>query len=264
MTMTSTNTSANATLREQLQSWAETFGHTQDPYLIGLDAALEKSFDLEFWQSIDALAYLPNYNALRSTGIQRAARVLAGIRNIIIFVPVALTWAAVSEATKAFNEFVLQNTGTPANFLQFWQDGYGLLDKFWSIGSIAQLDFVIVALVIVLTAMVAIMQSQAQSNQLRENKLFTTSRIALALQIKAFLYDFKPINNGSVSTEVTKAVKSLRTSLANGASIEKPYARLSKNISAAATEVKSSTTSLKSNISALQREIAKAEKKLGK
>lgn len=252
------------TLREQLQGWAQNFGHTQDAYLVGLDAALDANKNLEFWQGIEPQDYLPNYNALGSSGILRIVRLLAGLRNIIIFVPVALTWAAVSEATKAFNEFVLQNTGTPANFLQFWQDGYGFLDKFWSIGSIAQLDFVIVTMVILLTGIVGVMQSRGQNNLSRANKYFATTRNALALEIKAALFEYKPITSGSVSAEVSKSVKALKTSLANGAAIEKPYARLAKNVSEAATQVKSSTSSLKTQLSALQREIAKAEKKLGK
>ncbi len=251
-------------LREQLQAWAQDYGHAQDTYLVGLDAALENNIDLEFWQGIEPLDYLPNYNSLRSSALLKIARFLAGIRNIIIFVPVALTWAAVSEATKAFNEFVLQNTGTPANFLQFWQDGYGLLDKFWSIGSIAQIDFVIVAMVIVLTAVVAVMQSQGQTNLMAETRTFTRARSTLALQIKSVLYDYRPITSGSVSAEVAKSVKSLKASLANGASIEKPYARLAKNVSDAATQVKASSGSLNRQLAGLQREIAKAEKKLGK
>lgn len=251
-------------LRQQLQAWAQDYGHAQDTYLVGLDAALESNSELEFWQTIDPLDYLPKYVSARGSNLLKIARFLAGIRNIIIFVPVALTWAAVSEATRAFNEFVLQNTGTPANFLQFWQDGYGILNKFWSIGSVAQIDFVIVALVILLTAVVAVMQAQGQSNLSRDNKQFASSRSTLALQIKATLHDFRPVTGGAVSVEVAKSVKALKAALANGQSIEKPYARLSKNVSDAATQVKSSTTTLKTQLAGLQREIVKAEKKLGK
>jgi phage shock protein A len=119
-------------------------------------------------------------------------------------------------------------------------------------------------MVILLTAIVGVMQSRGQNNLSRANKYFATTRNALALEIKAALFEYKPITSGSVSAEVSKSVKALKSSLANGAAIEKPYARLAKNVSEAATQVKSSTSSLKTQLSALQREIAKAEKKLGK
>jgi hypothetical protein len=177
---------------------------------------------------------------------------------------VALTWAAVAQATKAFNEFIMQNSGTPANFLQFWQDGYGLLDPFWRIGNIAELDFIIVAIIIVLTSIVSVMQARAQGISQGESIAFTNARTTLALEINATLYDYRIVQTGSVSAEVAKSVRSLRAALANGESIEKPYVRLSKNVSEAATQVKSATGSLKTQLGSLQREIAKAEKKLRK
>lgn len=251
-------------LQASLQAWAQAFGHTQNSYVVGLNASLENKRELEFWQSLDPLEYLPSFNPMRSTSILKIVRLLAGIRNIIIFVPVALTWAAVAEATKAFNEFILQNSGTPANFLQFWQDGYGLLDPFWRIGSIAELDFILVAIVIVLTSIVSVMQARGQNIAQVESVEFVNSRTTLALEINSSLYDYRTIQSGSVSAEVAKSVKSLRSALANGQSLEKPYGRLSKNVSEAATQVKSASGSLKTQLNSLQREITKAEKKLGK
>jgi len=262
--MAKNNSQELLTLQEKLQAWAQSFGHTQNSYLVGLNASLENRRDLEFWQGLDPLEYLPRFNALRSSSIMKTVRILAGIRNILIFVPVALTWAAVAEATKAFNEFILQNSGTPANFLQFWQDGYGLLDPFWRIGNIAELDFIIVAIIIVLTSIVSVMQARGQKNTQADSVSFTNSRTTLALEINSTLYDYRTIQSGSVSAEVAKSVKSLRAALVNGESIEKPYGRLSKNVSDAATQVKSATGSLKTQLNSLQREITKAEKKLGK
>jgi hypothetical protein len=262
--MAKNNSQELVTLQEKLQSWAQTFGHTQNSYIVGLNASLENRRELEFWQGLDPLEYLPRFNALRSSSIMRIVRILAGIRNILIFVPVALTWAAVAEATKAFNEFILENSGTPANFLQFWQDGYGLLDPFWRIGNIAELDFIIVAIIIVLTSIVSVMQARGQKNTQADSISFTNSRTTLALEINSTLYDYRTIQTGSVSAEVAKSVKSIRAALANGDSIEKPYGRLSKNVSDAATQVKSATGSLKTQLNSLQREITKAEKKLGK
>ena len=175
-------------LASEIQDWAAAYGHTQDPYLTELHRSLTEGVEKEYLASLDPMDYLPNFDAQHSSRALQWSRFLAGFRNIIIFVPVALTWAAVSVATTAFNTFVQQNSGTPVNFLQFWQDGYGLLDHFWSIGEVARLDFLIVAMVILLTALVAGLQNRGQVQATQATRLFAQNRRALAIQIRAFTF----------------------------------------------------------------------------
>jgi len=182
---------ASEVLRERIKNWAQLGGQSNDPYVVGLYQALESGRDLAFWSTLSPLQYLPNYGQLKASSRQSVGKFLAAFRNIIIFLPVALTWAAVGEATRAFNEFVQKNTGTPANFLQFWQDGYGVLDPFWSIGNVATIDFIIVATVIVLTATVAVLHNQSQAEQAGLANLFSTSRRSLAIEIEQFLITYR-------------------------------------------------------------------------
>lgn len=186
-----TRKAASEAMKERLRAWANLTGQSNDPYVMGLYRALDSGQDLAFWSTLSPLQYLPIYGQLRASGRQSAGKFLAAFRNIIIFLPVALTWAAVGEATRAFNEFIQKNAGTPANFLQFWQDGYGVLDPFWSIGNVATIDFTIVATVIMLTAMVAVLHNQAQSEQVGLSNIFNTSRRALAIEIEQFLITYR-------------------------------------------------------------------------
>lgn len=255
---------APAALADRLQAWAETYGHTQDPYIVELYADLKAGKALDYWSSIEPLEYLPNLDFMRRSNALKVARFLAGFRNIIIFVPVAITWAAVSEATTAFNTFVQQNTGTPANFLQFWQDGYGILDTFWSIGNIAKLDFVIVAAVIAMTAAVAWLQSRGQSEATRRGWGFAQGRRALALDIKRVLFTYRPVVSGNVPVEVAKSVRELRSALNGATEVDRPFKKIAQTTDAVAKDIQAANRSLKTDLNNLQKQISAAAKKLGK
>jgi len=232
---------ATEALRERLKNWAQAGGHNNDPYVLGLYRALEKEQDLAFWSTLSPLQYLPNYGQVRASNRQAVGKFLAAFRNVIIFLPVALTWAAVGEATRAFNEFVQKNTGTPANFLQFWQDGYGVLDSFWSIGNVATIDFIIVAAVILLTAMVAILHNQSQAEQVGLANIFNISRRALAIDIEQFLITYRS------PTWAATELQSLTVSL------DRKFTALGKSLDSAAA----ATAGLK----ALEREVNSAARR---
>lgn len=236
-----TRKAAAAALKETIRNWATQSGHSNDPYVVGLYRALESGQDLAFWSTLSPLHYLPVYGQLKASARQSVGKVLAAFRNIIIFLPVALTWAAVGEATRAFNEFIQKNAGTPANFLQFWQDGYGVLDPFWSIGNVATIDFVIVAMVIVLTAVVAVLHHQAQSEQVGLAGQFNNSRRALAIDIEQFLISYRS------PTWAATELQSLTVSL------DRRFSALGKSLDSAAT----ATAGLK----ALEREVSSAARR---
>jgi hypothetical protein len=225
-------------LREKIRSWATVNGQNNDPYVVGLFNALESGQDLPFWSTLSPLQYLPNFGQLKASNGQSLGKFLAALRNVIIFLPVALTWAAVGEATRAFNEFIQKNAGTPANFLQFWQDGYGVLDKFWSIGNVATVDFVIVALVIILTSIVAVLHNQSQAEQAGLANRFNNSRRALAIEIEQFLITYRS------PTWAATELQALTISL------DRKFSALGKSLETAA----SATASLKS----LEREVKSA------
>jgi hypothetical protein len=236
-----TRTAAAASLKERIRTWATMTGHTNDPYIFGIFSALESGQDLPFWSTLSPLHYLPVYGQVKASSRQAIGKFLATVRNIIIFLPVALTWAAVGEATRAFNEFIQKNAGTPANFLQFWQDGYGVLDSFWSIGNVATIDFVIVASVIVLTAVVAILHNQAQSEQVALANQFNSSRRALAIEIEQFLIAYRS------PTWAATELQSLTTSL------DRRFTALGKSLESA--------TAATAGIKALEREVNSAARR---
>ena len=200
----------SASLVEQLNSWAGKNGLSDDPYVTAISAAISKKKNLVFWARINPIEYLPSASNSIEVLELRLSRLLAAIRNLIIFVPVAITWAAVAEATTAFNEFVQTSGGTPANFLQFWQDGYGVLDPFWSIGNIARLDFYIVGLVILLSAVISSLQGRGLSKIKQAREDFASTRRLLALELAEFLSSYEDIASKDIPAQALRSIESLR------------------------------------------------------
>ena len=194
-----------------LRNWANEFGHADDPYVAALADSLEHGTNLNYWANIDPLEYLPTTDAVTIIPSIRIARLLAAIRNVIIFAPVALTWAAVAEATKGFNAYSSANAGTPANFLLFWQNGFGYLGEFWRIGNIAQIDFMIVAIVIAFSIAVSYYQSRGMGLASKLQARFSRHRRLLGLQVRSFLFAHREVTSTEVSGEVASSIKQLRS-----------------------------------------------------
>jgi hypothetical protein len=221
---------------QKLQRFAVRHGHTQDPYLVLVNDALESGKNPQSLAILEPNQFLPSKSKTGPNSKTRLARLIAGIRNVLIFVPVALTWAAVGEATIAFNEFVQRNSGTPANFLQFWQDGYGILDPFWSIGNIATIDFYLVSTIIVLTGIVSVLQAFAQRERSDWTAEFEIERRELAFRLELLRYPRRPASADELPRDIRLALGELRSALAKAQSGKESAVaarRLEKQIQAA-------------------------------
>lgn len=76
------------------------------------------------------------------------------IRNVLVLVPILLTWAALAEAALAYNRFINANpeeAGTP--FLLLWQRGFGGESSILSptFSTVAIIDAVVIVVMILLT-----------------------------------------------------------------------------------------------------------------
>ena len=112
-----------------LKSWSVQHKFQDDPYVSGLLGALESGENLEVWASLDPLDYLPTPSDKSNDIFQRINLGLTITRNALVFLPVALTWFAISKASAAFAVYTANNTLTVSNFLDFWENGYGVLSK---------------------------------------------------------------------------------------------------------------------------------------
>lgn len=195
-------------LSEALGQWSKKHGLSEDSYIQGLTASLSEKKNLQFWAELSPLELLPR-KRLEEQPIEKLSRRIALIRNILVFSPVALTWAAVGQATEAFSKFTAANPNSVANFLDFWQDGYGYLGAEWTISKVAIFDFALVMAVIVLTVVISIMNSRLRLVREAEFAKFEAERKSIGIALASYLDDKRALNNVTLNKSLTSAIYKL-------------------------------------------------------
>jgi len=197
-------------LAEKLQQWCRDNNFTNDPYMMLLIEGIKKRKNLAMLSEIEALEHFPRYGKAIASRKARIILILTVIRNVAVFVPVALTWSAVSHATAAFAKFVNDNPDAVANFLEFWQNGYGYLSSEWTIGTVANLDFLIILVVIFLTLYISLATNRDRQQRSIQIERFDLERLTLALEVRAFLHDKRRITNVTMNQSLATAIQNLQ------------------------------------------------------
>lgn len=205
----------NTALIASLQNFARANRVEKDPYISGLTEALETRKDLHVWAELNPLDYLPHPTVIAGAAQAKLVRTLTVLRNVLVFAPVALTWMAVSEATSGFSEYIAENGADVVNFLDFWQNGYGILGNEWKIGNVARLDFLIVMIVIALTLYVSRGAHAVDEAREKAESEIDIARQALAIEIHQGLHDKRKITAVTMNASLAGAISRLVTATGN-------------------------------------------------
>jgi hypothetical protein len=217
-------------LVEKINSFTSTHKVESDPYLNGLREAIASKKNLHIWAEINPLDYLPHPDAIAHRSRSRLVRVLTVLRNVLVFAPVALTWAAVGQATTGFSRYIEENGADVVNFLDFWQNGYGILDDKWKIGEVARLDFLMIMVVIALTLYVSQAGHTAEKLRDSEEAAIDRERMALALEIHAQLHDKRKITNVTMNATLAGSISRLVNATHNLEDASKVLEKASRKI----------------------------------
>ena len=207
----------------EIKAWAVTNHCEDDALVVALVADLESGQDLDAWASLDSLEILPVVGDKQV----RLTNLIAITRNILVFVPVALTWIAVSKATTAFEKYTAANPTAVVNFLEFWQNGYGILSKDWTIGHIALLDGAIIGVVIALSMSVSVLELRHKKSMRTTVAILEKDRLTLALKIFKYLHAHKAATPAVVNAGIAGSVRNL---LATSKELAKASKELSKDL----------------------------------
>lgn len=217
-------------LVEKINSFTSNYRIISDPYLDGLREAIETKKNLHVWAELDPLDYLPHPDAKSHLSRSRLVRIITVIRNVLVFAPVALTWAAVGQATTGFSKYIDENGADVVNFLDFWQNGYGILDDKWKIGEVARLDFLMILVVIILTLYVSQAGHTAEKLRDSEEAAIDRERIALAIEIHAQLHDKRKITNVTMNASLAGSISRLVNATHNLEDASKVLEKASRKI----------------------------------
>lgn len=222
-------TTVNASAMQLLHDWAEEIDELDDPYVKGLTNAVGRRDDLSVWASLDPLELLPVSKSKSWSRLGQISNVISAFRNILVFVPVLLTWLAISRAINAFGKFTKsyaeKNPGTSKNlsFIEFWQDpdgylegwwrqngnGNTLLGEFWRIGDVAALDAYIILVIIVLTAISGAVTWLAENRESIALEKSDRKRVEVGLAIASSLHGKRQANPESISEALAEALNDL-------------------------------------------------------
>lgn len=205
----SKSSSAHLTLANNLAAWASENGVSDDPYVANLILDLEERKNLSMWASLNPLEYLPQAEHTNNEKLARYGSLISAFRNVLVFAPVALTWIAISKATTAFAKYISHNSTVITNFLDFWQNGYGVLPTFWRIGEVALVDFLLIVLIIVLTLVASIIEERVQRTRQKQDLIIENQRQGMALEISTYLFDKQFVTNVTMNQGLATAVRDL-------------------------------------------------------
>ena len=219
-------------LANSLQSWAEQHGLADDPYISGLNNAVSQRKNLPMWASLDPLEYLPHARVQSNPRLHVMILIMTIARNALVFLPVALTWFAISKATSAFAVYTANNTLQVVNFLDFWENGYGVLSDKWSLSSVATLDFLIILVIIALTISITLVEKRTKRIRDAEISELDEDRIRLAINISSYLFGQQKVTNVTMNQSLAKA---LRDILNSTESLDRTSKELNKTVKAIPT-----------------------------
>lgn len=194
-----------------MNQWALKHSLLEDPYLVSVSRAIEKNDALDFWATLDPGMRLPRPLSKVGEKLITWSRYIAIVRNVLVFLPVAVTWKAIAEATSAFSEFINSNTATPVNFLEFWQNGYGLLDPIYRIGTIAEIDFWIIILVIATTILSTSLLSFGRAKDAKQQIQLDAERELISFEIHKYLSVPGKVSKGFTEQTLNLAIRNLST-----------------------------------------------------
>jgi len=220
----------NLILADSVEAWGNKYGQTEDGYVSGLITALRENKNLHVWATFDPVDYLPIPLLGNGAKLAGRVRIITVLRNVLVFAPVALTWLAVGEATKGFQEYISQNTTSVANFLDFWQNGYDILPPEYRISDVARVDAVIILGVIALTLMASVLGGRAEKQTMGSEAFADRERTDLALQIGLYLYDKQKPTAAVINSSVADSVARLRASSTALESSSKALSATAKNL----------------------------------
>ena len=224
------NSKKHLELADKVDFWSRKYRVATDPYVTGLSSSLREKKNLQIWAAMNPVEYLPQPEITEGIAVARWARLLTLIRNVLVFAPVALTWAAVGQATTAFSEYVKENGADVVNFLDFWQNGYGVLGEEWRIANVAYLDFVIILIVIVLTLIASVFGKRATEAQSSFEQQIERERIGLAVEINTFLFDKQKVTNVTMNASLAGAIAKLLNATDALEDVSKNLAKTTKKV----------------------------------
>ena len=211
-TYLTTSAPAVTTAVAEMNTWAKEWEVTSDPFVKGLNEAIQQNSDLGMWSSLDPTQLLPEMPD-QTTIFHRVGNVLSLMRNVLVFLPVAITWQAIAKATAAYTNWTPSKSAAKKtvekNFLDFWADGYDVLPKRYTIPHIGILDFWIIIAIIAISLISSALIGRGDNANEKLRQEFENERLTIAIRIRRALHGKREASPESIATSLADALADL-------------------------------------------------------
>ena len=142
----------------------------------------------------------PPMRDFSTLGTAKVAELVTVLRNLLLFVPVLVTWYAIEQASKSYEKL----SGSGKTFLQSWNE------ITWSLQRVAFTDALIIAILITLTLASHLLdaraEDQARSLDEKSDARFRTMMVKVGL----YLHGFRQITPSALKGGLADAVNQLK------------------------------------------------------
>ncbi len=277
-------------VRTRLEALANTFEES-DPKaanrLRNLRTAVGRGNNADAWaasdirQLINPDQIIEHYKQQSKTDITIA--LLEWLRNILIFIPLVVTWYGISQAVQQYSALIKADpTQITQPFLYLWQNGFGNRLAGWqTLGSLASVDAVLLGLLLVLTFLVYSLSNgwklrrEQEAEALRTELTDATAAAALCLTTRHWQQPTNFVNRFDESAKFFKeAIEKLLArieALAQSqwqdhqtfSDFRKDLVTIMSTVSTAVTDLRTSNTALTRSMNTLTAPVVQLSNQLG-
>jgi hypothetical protein len=165
-------------LASNIRTWIKDSGQEENSEIRQLCDDLEQGNAISRWAAVNFERVLPfriGHSVLETR--------LRQVRNLLVFLPIALTWLSIMLASARFEDYVRNVQGETVNFLVFWES------QPWveRLSTVAGIDAILILIVIAITATLNVSSASPTKTRRLEN-LHNEVMIALERELAGFRY----------------------------------------------------------------------------
>ena len=192
---------------DALRKWIVERSPTNAHILEQLESDLRKNQRLNEWGqfALEDLLRPPRRDASRFIA-HKVAAIVTFFRNLVLFIPVAVTWVAIERAAVKFSDKL--ELGINTTFLEVWLND----DIFLTLATTAAIDAGLIGLLIVLTLVAQSFEVVADRSARQADESDERDFQSVLVNVGLFLHGFRSITPSALKSGLAEAVDNLRKS----------------------------------------------------
>ena len=192
---------------DALRKWIVERSPTNAHILEQLESDLRKNQRLNEWGqfALEDLLRPPRRDTSRFIA-HKVAAIVTFFRNLVLFIPVAVTWVAIERAAVKFSDKL--ELGINTTFLEVWLND----DIFFTLATTAAIDAGLIGLLIVLTLVAQSFEVVADRSARQADESDERDFQSVLVNVGLFLHGFRSITPSALKSGLAEAVDNLRKS----------------------------------------------------